>query len=260
MEAYLADRKRIVADHERLTNAWKRLHPTFGALRPDQITRELCQQYRAMRKVSDGTILKELGTLRAGIRWFDPTAKAIFEMPSTPPARDRFLSQDEARALEAACRQPHVRLFVVLALTTAARKQAIFDLVWDRVDFDRGIIRLATGEGRMKGRAAVPLHDKARPLLLEARRAAVSDYVIEVAGKPIRSIRTGFDAACARANLRGVTPHVLRHTAAVWMAEGGTPMSEIAQYLGHSDSRITERVYARYSPDHLRRAAAAIRW
>lgn len=32
-------------------------------------------------------------------------------------------------------------------------------------------------------------------------------------------------------------------------------MEEIAQYLGHSDSRITSRVYARYSPDFLREAA-----
>jgi len=29
-------------------------------------------------------------------------------------------------------------------------------------------------------------------------------------------------------------------------------MDRIAQYLGHSDSRITERVYARFAPDHLR--------
>ena len=42
------------------------------------------------------------------------------------------------------------------------------------------------------------------------------------------------------------------------MAEAGHPMSEIAQYLGHADSRITERVYARYSPSHLRRAADAL--
>lgn len=45
---------------------------------------------------------------------------------------------------------------------------------------------------------------------------------------------------------------------AVWMAESGRPMSEIAQYLGHSDSQITETVYARYSPHYLRRAAAAL--
>jgi integrase len=51
---------------------------------------------------------------------------------------------------------------------------------------------------------------------------------------------------------------MLRHTAAVWMAEGGTPMSEIAQYLGHSTTLVTEKVYARYSPEYLKKAAAQL--
>jgi integrase len=45
---------------------------------------------------------------------------------------------------------------------------------------------------------------------------------------------------------------------AVWMAEAGTPMSEIAQYLGHRTTAITERVYARYSPEYLKGAAKAL--
>lgn len=58
--------------------------------------------------------------------------------------------------------------------------------------------------------------------------------------------------------LSDVSPHVLRHTAAVYMAEAGISMDEIAQYLGHSDSRITASTYARYSPEHLRKAASAL--
>ena len=54
------------------------------------------------------------------------------------------------------------------------------------------------------------------------------------------------------------SPHVLRHTAAVWMAEDGVPIQQIAQYLGHNDSRTTERVYARFSPDYLREVAKAL--
>jgi integrase len=42
------------------------------------------------------------------------------------------------------------------------------------------------------------------------------------------------------------------------MAEGGIPMPVIAQYLGHRDSRTTERIYARFSPDYLREAAKAL--
>lgn len=42
------------------------------------------------------------------------------------------------------------------------------------------------------------------------------------------------------------------------MAEAGVPMSEIASFLGHSDDRITQRVYAKYSPAYLRTAASAL--
>ena len=39
------------------------------------------------------------------------------------------------------------------------------------------------------------------------------------------------------------------------MAEARISMDEIAQYLGHRDSRVTTYVYARFSPDYLRGAA-----
>ena len=42
------------------------------------------------------------------------------------------------------------------------------------------------------------------------------------------------------------------------MAEGGIPMAGIAQFLGHKDSRVTERVYARFSPNYLRGAASML--
>ena len=42
------------------------------------------------------------------------------------------------------------------------------------------------------------------------------------------------------------------------MAEAGVPMAKIAQYMGHSDSRITERVYARFAPEHLKDAASDV--
>ena len=151
-------------------------------------------------------------------------------------------------------------LFIVLALTTAGRREAILDLTWDRVNFERGLIQLGDGRKRTKGRATVPIHESARPYLEAAFKAKRTRHVIEYADRAVRSVRTGFDNACAAAGLDDVSPHVLRHTAAVQMAEGGAPMSEIAAVLGHSDSRITERVYAKYSPGYLAKAVGKIGW
>jgi integrase len=85
----------------------------------------------------------------------------------------------------------------------------------------------------------------------------LTPYVIEWAGKPVRSVKKGLGAAGARIGVK-VSPHVLRHSAAVWMAESGVPMAEIAQYLGHSSPATTYRVYARYSPDYLQKAAKSL--
>ncbi|SDI95797.1 tyrosine-type recombinase/integrase [Alloyangia pacifica] len=94
--------------------------------------------------------------------------------------------------------------------------------------------------------------------LLEARRAALSDHVNEWAAKPVGSIKRGFARAVKSAGLEDVSPHILRHTAAVLMAEASVSMDEIAQYLGHSETRITAAVYTRFSPSHLMQAAKAL--
>ncbi len=105
----------------------------------------------------------------------------------------------------------------------------------------------------------VPINETLYDVLVAAREGAMTDHVIEWAGQPVKSIKRGFREAVKRAGLGAdVTPHVLRHTAASWMAEAGVPMSEIAAVLGHRDSRTTERVYARYSPEYLQRAVRAL--
>lgn len=261
VDAYLAD-KPAMASADRVRFAWKRLAPVFGHLRPDQVDRPLCRAYALQRRrmrAQDGTILKELSVLRAALRWHDRATPALIEMPPAPPPKSRHLSREQYRALREAARSTaHLYLFVVLAYTTAGRAAAILELTWDRVDFAAGVIRLGAGERRAKGRATVPMTDSARTALTVAREGAICDAVIEYGGRPLASVKRAFAAAAARAGVPWCTPHVLRHTAAVHMAESRVPMAEISQYLGHSSTAVTERVYARFSPDFLRRAASAL--
>jgi integrase len=37
-------------------------------------------------------------------------------------------------------------------------------------------------------------------------------------------------------------------------------MQKISQYLGHTSIKVTERVYARYSPSYMKDAASALDW
>lgn len=130
-----------------------------------------------------------------------------------------------------------------------------------RVGFDKKLITLAEPEDktRRKRRAAVPMNGMACTALLDGREGALTDDVIEWGGQRVASIKKRLKTAATNAGPDGVSAHVLRHRAAVWMAEAGVPMSEIAQYLGHGDSRVSERIYARYSPEYLK-GAAKMRW
>jgi integrase len=244
--AYLADK-----GTERAVWAWKRLQPAFAGLRPDQITKLTCRSYVAARRragVGDGTIHTELTFLRSALRWHNKATPADIELPSKPPPSDKHLTRAQFESLLTAATTPHAKLFIHLALATAGRMTAILQLTWDRVDFDRRVVRLGEGEKRRKGRATVPMTDRLRAALEEAAASRTCNHVIEYGGKPIAKIRKSLAAVAEAADLPWVTPHVFRHTAAVWMAENGVPMAEIAQYLGHTDSRVTERVYARFGP------------
>lgn len=246
---------------------WKAVGPHFGHIPADAVREENCDAYIASRQKlgrSDGTIWTELGHLRSALRWAERKnlivkAPAI-KRPQRPPPRDKRMTKDQARAFIAACEKPHVKLFVRLALATAARMGALLDLTWDRVDFEQGVIHLHDpAKGRSnKGRAIVPMNDQIAGALREAQAGATTKWVIEWGGHQVRNVKKGIAATAGRAGMEWVTAHVFRHSAACMMAEAGVPMSEIAQYLGHSSTRITESVYARYSPAYLKTAARAL--
>jgi integrase len=103
------------------------------------------------------------------------------------------------------------------------------------------------------------MNKRAREALEEAREAALTDHVIEYGGKPVASVKRAIAAAARRSGVP-CSPHVFRHTAGVWMAQADVPMQKIAQFLGHTSTRVTESVYARYSPRFMADAAAALEW
>lgn len=262
---YLAERKdRPVAETMKYTG--KAVLPHFGALRPDQITTQHCRDYAAARRkagIKDGSIWTELGHLRTVLNWAFKTGAIerapYIERPPKPAPKERFLTLTEINRLLEAPSEAHIRLAMLLMLSTAARVSAILELTWDRVDMERGLINLRNeASTTRKGRAVVPINSGLRAALQEAREAALSEYVVEWAGGPVKSIRKGIVNVAERANVADVSPHVFRHTSAVHMAEAGVPMSEISQYLGHSNVQVTERVYARFSPDYLRKAADVV--
>ncbi len=263
--SYLADKDKTAIRAVDLRGAWKQAEATFGHLRPDQVTRDVCRSYRDMRYAAGrkpNTVRKELEVVRAALNFHKKGHVAVFELPAPPPPKERYLTRDEARSLLKACRRyPHMRAFIALSLATAARQSALLELTWDRVDLTRRRIALSLGDSAdqdRKRRATVPINRRAYLYLRVLQASATCPYVIEWGGHRVLSVKKGFAAACARAGVSGATPHVLRHTAASWMAEKGVDMFRISKFLGHTNTKITEERYAKLHPDFLSDAADAL--
>lgn len=261
------DAKKGFAVIETMKHTWKALEPQFARLEGTAVSIADCRTHIDLRRrsgIKDGTIHTELGHLRMVLKWAENNALITraphIERPPKPDPKEYHITRAEAAKLLECANAAHIALAIRLLLSTGARNTAALELTWDRVDLDRRIIKLKNpfDQSRRKGRATVPINDQLFMELSLAKKAALSPFVIEWAGKPVGSIKKGLKAAAVAAGLPEVSPHVLRHSAAVWLAEDGHPMSEISQFLGHSNSRITERIYARFSPDHLRSLASSL--
>jgi len=269
--AYIADRERdgkgmLVYHHN-----WKALAPVFGCLTADEITEDLCRAYARQRFEAGrkpATVNTELARLSQALKWAHErhiiSLRPKVWIPSAGEPRQRVLTEDEVLAILDGCATPHVRLFLILLICTGGRHHAIVELTWDRVDFAAGTINLKAprvvepmSKRHQKGRAIVPMNDLARAALLEAHEGAVTDFVLEYRGARLTGVKDGFAAACARAGIRAVTPHTIRHSVASWQWEKVSP-EQVARFLGHKTVKTTERVYAKPSTDFLTDAAEVV--
>lgn len=262
---WMADRSRDGFSNAIYEANWVSLRPAFEHRQPDLLTVDDCRDYAKARFElgrSPWTVHTEMSRLRACLHWSKerkhiPTEVYVW-VPSAGRSRDLVLSADEIKRLLAGAMEgdPHIFLFVVLAITTSARHMAILDLTWDRIDFDGGTIQYdellppdPMSKSWRKGRATVPMNAMSRSALELAYRGRRTDYVIEHGGRRLLSVREGFASAVRRAGITAkVTPHTLRHTIATMTSDAGIDIRQVAGLLGHRDSRTTDAVYTHNDP------------
>lgn len=68
-----------------------------------------------------------------------------------------------------------------------------------------------------------------------------------------RNVRTVFARLLAKADMRQICIHDLRHTYSTLLLQTGAPITYVSQQPGHRDASITLRVYAHWLPDVSRR-------
>lgn len=241
----------------------RRVREAFGASEPSSVTPDAV--HSTSRKwgengSSDGTIRTRLLLMRAAMNWavdmgYIDKAPYIPAPPAGKP-RDRHLTRDEFRRLYAAAEEPHVRTFLALGVFSGLRHGAILSLTWDQIDETRMIIRPEGGSDNKK-RASVPISPALAIALGTAKWLHHGPFVVHWRGKQIKSIKKGFHESVRRAGIEPVRIHDLRRTCAIWQAEAGVPIGQIAEWLGDS-VKIAEKHYARYSPDYLSKGADAL--
>lgn len=286
---WLADREKDGLSNDIYRANWKALEPHFGSRAPALITADDCRGYSKSRFSlgrSPWTVNTELSRLNACLKWSVKTKligladRPYIWMPSRGKGRQRVLTFAEAEALILGAGDFHVYLFILLAIMTGARKMAILDLTWDRVDFERGTIQYDEDEERdpmskrwRKGRATVPMGAVLERELRRAQSAKQTQHVIEHGGRRLGDIKNGFANAAMRAGLGrwiahpktgeptfkpDVTPHTIRHSVSTWLRENGVKVEDRAQLLGHADTKTTELVYTHAGSDVLKPAVSII--
>ncbi len=219
---------------------------------------------RRREGVSENTISKELVALRAALKrarraglWRGDPAEVcpIGFAPEYKP-RTRWLTQHELQLLLAELTADRAARVAFIVATSACWRETERARCED-VDLDAGRVRIR-GTKRPGRRRLVPLvSPEQRTLAAYAMRYAEGSQ--GALFRPWSNARRDLREACQRADIDPCSPNDLRRTFATWLHAAGATPDLLAPLMGHSDTRMVERVYGRLSVSDLaRRLGGAI--
>ena len=182
---------------------------------------------------------------------------------------DQVYSEEELKKLVNATEQGSFeRALVMVPGLTGMRIGEVLGLTWTAVDFKAGVInvRLNLVVSKNKGglELKAPKSKKSRRVLDMPRELAhelklwklkcppshQGLVLTNIGGGFIHRKNAGniFDSIVARAEIRRLTFHKLRHTFASLLLSKGKDITEVSRLLGHSDCAITLKVYSHFVP------------
>jgi integrase len=155
----------------------------------------------------------------------------------------------------------HMAPMAQFAIETGLRQANVLGLTWARVDLARKLVWVEAEDTKGDAAIAIPLSTGALDVL-KAVQGIHDVFVFTFRGKPIKEVKTAFQAACARADVgshvggsyQGFTWHGFRHTWATWHVQNGTPLDVLQKLGGWSDLRMVMN-YAHHSAGHLQQFA-----
>lgn len=225
----------------------------------------------AGRGLAPSTVARRIAAVRglyrfavAEGRWdADPTR--LLESPRRPRPLPKALTVGEIfRLLEAPDGSTPLgrrdRALLELAYATGARVTELVGLDDDDLDLDEGLVLLTGKGGKQRinpvGGQAIEAVRRYLPDRAAVRRPGTAGAALFLNARGGRLTRQGVWAMVRKNAVRAglsagaVSPHVLRHSAATHMVEGGADLRSVQELLGHATISTTQ-VYTRVSPQRL---------
>jgi len=178
--------------------------------------------------------------------------------------RERFLSTAEIRRVGEVLREmevegvelPSAILAVRLLTLTGCRLNEIMTLKWEYFDFTVKVLCLPDSK---TGAKVVHLGQPAVELLKAAEQIEDNPWVITgtLEGKRLSDLQPFWQRVRARAGLKDVRIHDLRHTFASTAVAAGQGLPMIGKLLGHTQVQTTAR-YAHLAADPIKDAADSV--
>ena len=205
-------------------------------------------RYLAVLSSAMNTAVKEWGWLE------DNPVTKIKKFPE-PTGRVRYLDKFEREALIKACENSSnkdLKLVVLMALSTGARKMEIWGLKWNDLDLKTG--RIVFRNTKNKEIRGVGLTGPALELLRKKKSnlSRIDTQLLFPSKKNPQktyNFRSMFEKALKEAQIEDFRWHDLRHTTASYIAMQGASSAEIAAVLGHKSLSMVKR-YSHISEDH----------
>lgn len=174
----------------------------------------------------------------------------------------KVLSPSEVRRFLQALPSPKHRAIAFVLYSTGLRVAECSRLKVSDIDGERGVIHVRQGKGR-KDRY-VMLSPVLRDVLREYYRIERPHDWLFPAGHrrdrhiTVRTIQRQVTAAAKRAGIdKHVTPHMLRHSFATHLMEGGTDLRYIQELLGHTRPSTTA-IYTKVARRHIQQVQSPV--
>ena len=258
------------ASIKRYRTSIRQLHPFFGEMDVNQISRDDLKRFVRERKAqgrSDMTVRRDLACLSSAIT----TAMNYLEgapefnvvtnfskrhLKESP--RERFLTRGEVDHLkEMTTKTIHAQM-IELAVQTGMRKSELLGLTWKKIDLDQREITLKGSETKNGQARIIPLTKAAVSLVSQIEKSPRTQHVFWIRDwegdqRRMVEIKRWWEGSVRRSELEDLRFHDLRHTFASWWCQRNGNLMALKSILGHSTMAMVNR-YSHLATQHLHEA------